>query len=150
MCGPETKVSSAHSVPKAGYHTLTSMVKWARWETPGNACRNWRLVRVGPYVGHTLVSGAVGSPHLLLLWRDYGLKRSCPLPKDNPWVMGSQNEVSDSPFILVHLQPPLSWNCILFPTQQPVSVPPQSICSWVFTSIFIAKVNISSCRDLFY
>lgn len=96
-------MSSAHSVPKAGYQTLTSMVKWARWETPGNACRHWRLVRVGSYVGHTLVSGAIGSPHLLLLWRDYGLKRSCPLPKDNPWVMGSQNEVSDTPFIRAHL-----------------------------------------------
>lgn len=66
----------------------------------------------------------IGSSHLLLFWRDCGLERSYVLGTRMPYgLLLARAGSLDSLFSLTPLLPPLSWNCILLPTQQPVSVP---------------------------
>lgn len=129
MCGPETEVGGGHSVPKAGNHTLTSIVKWAGWEALGDTCRNWRLVRAGltPVIHWCL--GTIGSPHLLLLQRDYGLKRSCALcPRITRGSSVARTRSPDSPFVRSHTlaaTSPLELYFVSYPTASLGSFPNQ-------------------------
>lgn len=75
--------------------------------------------------GRTLVFGDHWLiPFAFILEGLWPRKELCPWCKDALRAIASQSWVSpDSLFSLTPLLPPLSWNCILLPTQQPVSVP---------------------------